>query len=326
MARSNKQNRYRTRKDAGDQTRSQPGTPRPRGPRPLGRGAGCDRDTENIAEHLKHQIHHRNGGGGGRDGGGAGRKDKRGSLQQGSRKLRGENKSAASHKCGNCGECRRGKHRCPSRKAATGAVESEDAITFSDGVVCTRQPPAPCTNCEALHLHNQQLYESITDAMVEWTKEVGVDIDGDRHTTASVDTEEMEWQREHVFIIPADHRKVTDNELLGLENARLGRVGGGYDQLLAQPWGQTEALPRPAPAPALQYHPTDIAGNSSAFDQAVQWSVRQGMISPPSGPSHLTQLIHPISRIQLPSMDAMSLNVSLSSPISVPKSLVKQRF
>ncbi|TLS25142.1 hypothetical protein PpBr36_07230 [Pyricularia pennisetigena] len=296
MARSNKPNRYRARKDTGDHARSQPGTPRPRGPRPLGRGAGCDRDTDNTAEHSKNQMHHRNGGRGGRGGGaGAGRKDKRGSLHQGSRKPRSNNKDAVSLQCGICGECRCSRLICSPRKAAIETIESNTAMTSSDGLVSSRQPPTSCTNCEAMQLHNRQLYESMTDVMVDWAREVGVDIEGDRDATASVDTEEMEWQREHVFIIPADHRKVTDNELLGLENARLGlaavgglgRVGGGYDQLLAQPWRQVEALARPAPA--LQYHPMDIADNSSVLDQASQWLIRQGMMSPMSEPSALEQ-------------------------------------
>ncbi|TLD25457.1 hypothetical protein PspLS_05972 [Pyricularia sp. CBS 133598] len=268
MARSNKQNRSRARKDAGDHTRSQPGTPRPHGPRPLGRGAGCERDTENIVEHLKHQTHHRKGGGGGgvTGGAGTGRKDKRGSLHQGSRKRRGDRNREESSQCGNCGGNRGCRHRCPSRSANAEAIESDNAITFLDGVVSNRQPSTPCTNCEALQLHNQHLYDSITNVMVDWAREVGVDIDGERHATASVDTEEMEWQREHVFIIPADHRKVTDSELLGLENARPGlsatggpgRLGGGYDELLGQPRGQVEALDRQSPA--LQYHPMDTAG------------------------------------------------------------------
>ncbi|TLD11381.1 hypothetical protein PgNI_05804 [Pyricularia grisea] len=220
MTRSNKQNRYRAGKDASDHTRSHPGTPRPRGPRPLGRGTGCDRGTENVPENLKHQMHHRNGGAGGRGGGsGAGRKDKRGSLHQGSRKPRGDNKSVASPQRRNCGECRRSKHKCSSSEVDTEAVETDKAITFSEGVVSSRQQPIPCTNCEALQLHNQQLYESIKDVMVDWARDVGVDIDGDRDATASVDTEEMEWQREHVFIIPADHRKVTDSRSVGQAGA-----------------------------------------------------------------------------------------------------------
>lgn len=278
-------------------------------------------------------MHHRNGGAGGRGGGsGAGRKDKRGSLHQGSRKPRGDNKSVASPQRRNCGECRRSKHKCSSSEVDTEAVETDKAITFSEGVVSSRQQPIPCTNCEALQLHNQQLYESIKDVMVDWARDVGVDIDGDRDATASVDTEEMEWQREHVFIIPADHRKVTDSELLGLENSRpglaaaggLSSVGGGHEQLLAQPWGQVEALARPAPA--LQYHSMNIASDSSVLEQASQWLIRQGIMSPISEPSTLDQFAHCSSRLQLPPMDAIPLTPSLHPQISVPKSFVKQRF
>ncbi|KLU91434.1 hypothetical protein MAPG_09954 [Magnaporthiopsis poae ATCC 64411] len=104
----------------------------------------------------------------------------------------------------------------------------------------------PCGHCDHVARHNRWLYLDIMHGLSFWATAVGVLPDGigGAGPRMALAAEDMDWRREHIYIIPADHRKLTDEEL---KAAALPR--GGQTLPRRQHEHQKCFLPMPPPPP-----------------------------------------------------------------------------